>query len=980
MLEANHDAYFFKSEAQNFSDAKKLLVWQWEGEDGLSKGYCFHIDLAQPITDTSPTDPLLGVRATLYNEDQNVKWHGIVTSLAYTGQDDKYRYFRVSLEPQWVLAKLDHTSRVHASDTADIKLQDLVTFTLKQADLATQAAANVTDEYDFGDYKWLIDKTHAEHFITDFVCQYEETSYDFLSRHLERAGIYYEFDHSGDREKMIFRTSKQPSLTALVRTLAWRPEAQAKYAEDKNTVKSLQKTSRLAYGLLGFNEYLPEHTQLPLLLHTRTPLRPKPAATSLFGRRVTYGEHYTKQNQGEHIAGLRAKEVDCARLRLTGWGCSPNLQPGDMAVITGLPRSLLVELPPELTLNYEKNESLVVHIISTRHHGKQPLPGKKSNETEYSSIETQWTAIPNDIPFIPERVTPWPKISGLVTGIVESSNTSYTPGEKTESRDYPYLNADGYYRIRFHFAENKQAWQKPKLGPSGTDSKNSFPDLTSAAPNVARNSGWVRLATPYAGSSGANDGAFGMYFPLNEGAEVLVSFLNGDPDRPVMIGAVPNADNRSLVYSETPPVPAETPERKGHPTPLPAPPKLTATTIPNKIAGITTQGGNVLAFNLEENNQTIALSSPVADSYIILGGDTKTSETQGIALHSEQAIILHGNEKVEVYREKGLRRIYDITPPVEKKAETEAEPSDTWADGKKTFNNSFAKGSASFAVNKPDVSVAATLAASVSAKASLDFSLKLGIAFTAVASADWNIGFALKTDVNFLAVNRTKKAEEIKTAKRTALILEDELKAGKRIEKIIRREAYTESNLVSTKQYYRSEAGEAIVISVRNVIVPDIPTQADLAATAAPKGLLASLVPDLTMINTFAKVEPPAVIGPSTDTGTEEADAFCTLRLTKTDVELKAKEKMELTLKDESGTMSLTSGKSGSLTLKGGDSSITLGTTGLKASSDTDASITAKKDVTIQATAKLFLKSQATVDINSSGLMSLNSSGLIKLG
>jgi type VI secretion system secreted protein VgrG len=52
------------------------------------------------------------------------------------------------------------------------------------------------------------------------------------------------------------------------------------------------------------------------------------------------------------------------------------------------------------------------------------------------------------------------------------------------------------------------------------------------------------MATPYAGSD------HGMHFPLHKGTEVLLTFIDGDPDRPIIQAAVPNPETPSVVNSE----------------------------------------------------------------------------------------------------------------------------------------------------------------------------------------------------------------------------------------------------------------------------------------------------------------------------------------------------------------------------------------------------------------------------------------------
>jgi len=77
-----------------------------------------------------------------------------------------------------------------------------------------------------------------------------------------------------------------------------------------------------------------------------------------------------------------------------------------------------------------------------------------------------------------------------------------------EPQELGNIDEQGRYRIRFLF--------------------------DTAGPGERRASHRVRMAQPHAGAG------FGMHFPLNPGVEVLLAFVNGDPDRPIVVGAVPN--------------------------------------------------------------------------------------------------------------------------------------------------------------------------------------------------------------------------------------------------------------------------------------------------------------------------------------------------------------------------------------------------------------------------------------------------------
>lgn len=101
-----------------------------------------------------------------------------------------------------------------------------------------------------------------------------------------------------------------------------------------------------------------------------------------------------------------------------------------------------------------------------------------------------------------------PVVEGILPARITSPN----------SYQYAYLDELGRYVVKLPF--DLDAWS-----PGGT----SRP---------------VRMAKPYSG------GDYGHHFPLIDGAEVALSFTNGDPDRPVIIGAMHNSEQVDLVTSK----------------------------------------------------------------------------------------------------------------------------------------------------------------------------------------------------------------------------------------------------------------------------------------------------------------------------------------------------------------------------------------------------------------------------------------------
>lgn len=124
-------------------------------------------------------------------------------------------------------------------------------------------------------------------------------------------------------------------------------------------------------------------------------------------------------------------------------------------------------------------------VLSMEHSG--------SRDTAYSHT---FTAIPAQLAFRPERITPRPHIDGTLPARVTAA----------ENCTYAYIDDMGRYRVKLPF--DLDEWS-----PGGE----SRP---------------VRLAKPYAGPE------YGIHFPLHEGTEVMLSFVQGNPDRPYISGVM----------------------------------------------------------------------------------------------------------------------------------------------------------------------------------------------------------------------------------------------------------------------------------------------------------------------------------------------------------------------------------------------------------------------------------------------------------
>jgi type VI secretion system secreted protein VgrG len=120
----------------------------------------------------------------------------------------------------------------------------------------------------------------------------------------------------------------------------------------------------------------------------------------------------------------------------------------------------------------------------------------------------EFACIPADVVYRPPRVTPRPVISGLQTAIVVGPD-GYKAQEQS-AKDL-YVDELGRIKVLFHW------------------------DLDTS--RKERSSCWIRLMREYAGPG------YGVWHLPRVGNEVLVAFLNGNPDRPVVVGSVHHAGN-----------------------------------------------------------------------------------------------------------------------------------------------------------------------------------------------------------------------------------------------------------------------------------------------------------------------------------------------------------------------------------------------------------------------------------------------------
>ncbi|MEZ8082859.1 type VI secretion system Vgr family protein [Enterovibrio norvegicus] len=463
-----------------------LNVIKVQGKEAISQPYRFDIILSCP----EPIDPdiflgQVGQFSMRNGIDEPQTYHGIISEnqlLAKT--HDQYR-IQVTLVPRlWALG-LGTQSQIFL----DRNIPEIITHVL--TDLESNGLPLAIDI--------SLTKEYPQH---EYVCQFNESALNFISRLMEKTGIYYFFDQKNGTDCLCIR-----DLSLL--------------HESKNDA---ELTYASISGLDSIEDELGEPNDKPQLIHTFTEhlqhrtvdvhLRAfdeqkpdvqsdviHPVADKGFGKTYVYSTQFKRSEDASHLAEICARQLACQLKQYAGKSRATWVEPG---YTFALKEHFLGRL----------NQS---YLVTEVHHSAEQSTflthGISKNENVDTIHYTNWfTCIPASVHYYSQPNTPIPKITGVLSAVIDGIGNG----------DSALLDEQGRYKVIMPF------------------------DLASDAKGDGKASHWIRLAQPYGGN------AQGFHFPLLKGTEVLLTFEEGNPDLPVIQSTIPNAKNQNIVNDQTP--------------------------------------------------------------------------------------------------------------------------------------------------------------------------------------------------------------------------------------------------------------------------------------------------------------------------------------------------------------------------------------------------------------------------------------------
>ncbi|WPH16172.1 type VI secretion system Vgr family protein [Variovorax paradoxus] len=319
-----------------------------------------------------------------------------------------------------------------------------------------------------------------------YCVQYHESDFDFISRLCEHEGIYYHFRHEAEQHVLVFADDIASAHSPLPggETVRYHPHEKAGMTgglEASERIYEWASSDEVRPGHYFNDDYDFEKPRAELSHLRQMP----PGHDHDDFERYEWPGGFTQHDDGETYARIRTEEQLSERSRVTGRANRRDLAPGCTFTLTHHPRE------------DQNREHLLISVDYDLQENLQASEGAHASEGSVQRFAFE--AQPTSYAWRPPRTTAKPWTDGPQTALVVGP-----AGEEIWTDRY------GRIKVQFH-------WDR--LGQRNENS-----------------SCWLRVSTAWAGAT------FGAAALPRIGQEVIVDFLNGDLDHPIVTGRVHNAD------------------------------------------------------------------------------------------------------------------------------------------------------------------------------------------------------------------------------------------------------------------------------------------------------------------------------------------------------------------------------------------------------------------------------------------------------
>jgi type VI secretion system secreted protein VgrG len=412
----------------------------------------------------------------------------------------------------------------------------------------------------------------------EYCVQYRESNFAFISRLLEEEGIFYFFEHTEDKHTMVLADATSAVKPGPVESL------EVTFGDNDTLIlgghiASFEVENLVRPGkvtLADYNDTMPKKIEASSIGATAK-------ASSKGLALYDYPGKFDAAASGDRFARLRLEAEEALACVATGVTNYRGLGSGQKLDVTG---------------HYNGDVNQSYHILSVTHSGfvggyRAGAAGASEMGSRY---ESRFSAIPHKVPYRPIQRTP--------KAVVQGTQTAVVVGPSNEE-----IYVDKYSRVKVQFFWDRNG------------------------ENNEKSSCWVRVSSAWAGK---NWGA--IHIP-RIGQEVIVDFLEGDPDRPIITGRVYNAEQLppyGLPDNGTQSGIKSRSSKKGGPENA------------NELRFEDLKGSEQIFLHAEKDLSTVVLNDETRDVQHDRTTTIKNNDTKTVKEGNESTTIEKGNRSVKV--------------------------------------------------------------------------------------------------------------------------------------------------------------------------------------------------------------------------------------------------------------------------------------------------------------------------------------------
>jgi type VI secretion system secreted protein VgrG len=437
-----------------------LVPTAFSGQEQISNPFSYQIE-AVSIDDAIAPSDLVGKRVTVSLErlDEEPRFFdGFVNRFTNFGKSHDLTRYHVEVVPWlWFLTRTANCRIFQNKPIPDIIQQ-------------------VFSDLGMSDFKLDLKGTFNP---VEYCVQYRESAFNFVSRLMEREGIFYFFQHEEGKHTMVLANHKQAYAEC--------PEQEVEFQRidagdmQLGRIHKWQHDYEFRPGKWAQTDYNFKTPSNSLLTNAQTVVElPGNTKYEIFD----FPGDYLDTGGGQNYTDIRMEEDEVPNNLASGTSSCKTFSPGNWFELTG----------------HEIAAENGQYVITSIHHWANNAADASDGGLGGEEYGNSFTCIPKSVVYRPPRTTRRPMVRGAQVAIITGP-----AGEE--------LYTDEFGRVKVHFPWDRESKQ----------------DENSSC--------WVRVSQIHAGK-----GFGGIDIP-RIGDEVIVAFYEGDPDRPVITGRLYNAQN-----------------------------------------------------------------------------------------------------------------------------------------------------------------------------------------------------------------------------------------------------------------------------------------------------------------------------------------------------------------------------------------------------------------------------------------------------